>query len=188
MTAFTDFLEKHMGTIDCGWHLDQQGRTLPFQIVKFNGGPFPETVTYSTLGLSRDGFSDEESGETVRQELIFVTGRDFEHPHIPYILQNTALIAVNSNRPFFRGDVIGPFGPMFDDADMEAFYVTVPVYFENTFHSYRTADGTPYRILWLIPVTAPEAEYAEKYGWGAFEDLLEKSEPDLTDVYRPSLV
>ncbi|PYZ98146.1 hypothetical protein CR205_06000 [Alteribacter lacisalsi] len=188
MDTFINFLEKHMGKIECGWHQNQQGHRLPFQVVMYEGGPMPGAKSYSTLGLSLEALTDGESGELIHQELIFLTDALFDHPEIPFILQNTALMALNSHTPYFRGNVIGPFGPMFEGCDMEAFYVTLPVYFNEPFRVYETKAGVRYNMMWLIPITASEADFIEANGWGIFEDLLSETQPDLTDLYRESLV
>jgi hypothetical protein len=65
-------------------------------------------------------------------------------------------------------------------------YVAIPVYFPDDFAVY-DGDGDPIVIAWLVPISADEASYVKQHGWEAFETHLAETDPDLTDVFRPSL-
>ncbi|MDZ5711382.1 suppressor of fused domain protein [Jeotgalibacillus haloalkalitolerans] len=77
---------------------------------------------------------------------------------------------------------------MFEGTLMEAVYVTSPVYFKEAFFVCVDEPGLEIIMAWLIPVTAEEAAFINQYGGEAFEDLLEREDPDLTDLGRVSLV
>ncbi|MBM7094426.1 suppressor of fused domain protein [Bacillus sp. H-16] len=188
MSKFIDFLEEQIGEIERGWIKDPSGKQLPFQIVKFSEGPLEETNAYCSLGLSNELLGEALEGEHVRQELVFASYNQFEEEAIPFILQNVVQMAIRSNTPFRRGDVIGPYGPMFGDSLMEAFYVTTPVYFPSQFRAYEINEEVIIELKWLIPITAKEADFIQQSGWGKFEDLLEEHEPDLIDAGRPCLI
>lgn len=53
MDTFIQFLENHLGSIECGWTEDDKGERLPVQIVKYSLGLFSGTKTFSTLGLNK---------------------------------------------------------------------------------------------------------------------------------------
>ncbi|MDQ0201953.1 hypothetical protein [Neobacillus ginsengisoli] len=44
MDKFIQFLENHLGTIECGWTKNDRGDPLPVQIAKYNKGPFLGTT------------------------------------------------------------------------------------------------------------------------------------------------
>jgi hypothetical protein len=70
---------------------------------------------------------------------------------------------------------------------MEAFYVTMPVYFPDDFATCDSPDG-PIVIAWLVPIFPAEAKYVADHGWEAFEDRLVEQDPDLTEFTRKPMV
>lgn len=50
------------------------------------------------------------------------------------------------------------------------------------------APGRHVQVLWLVPITAAEARYAQQQGLEALEQLLEQSGVDVITQHRPSLV
>ena len=69
---------------------------------------------------------------------------------------------------------------------MEALYVAHPTYFPDEFGEC-SSGGHAMRILWLVPISRPEAQYVRDRGWSAFEDQLVERQPDLTDLLRPTM-
>lgn len=188
MVNYTKFLEKYLGEIEYGWSKDSEGKDLSFQVVKYKGGPFPGCVTYSTLGLSREKLISPVSGKQIRHELIFVSYSDFGDQNIPGILQQVAQLAIESKTAYLQGDVIGPYGKMFEGLEMEALYVTLPVYFPESFFVFSGENNIQIVQAWLIPITFKEANFIKKNGWEKFEDLLEELDPDLIDFSRSSII
>lgn len=166
--------------------MDEDGEKLPFSIVKCSGGSFLGAVTYSTLGLSNRSLESPVSNKEIKHELIFVSYETFGDKNIPSILQQVALLALKNKKIFLRGDVIGPFDPLFDGSQLEALYVTNPSYFPDSFKRYVINDETVIVQAWLIPITAREADFISLNGWSKFESLLEKVDPDLVDFNRKS--
>ncbi|NOV00032.1 suppressor of fused domain protein [Paenibacillus planticolens] len=189
MNDFLRFLERHLGTIQYGWSKDGDGNKLPFQIVKYsNGHPFSGTTTYSTLGLSNDTLISPVSGKQIRQELVFVSDSTFGDKNIPGIIQQVGLKALHNKMAYLRGDVIGPYGSLFDNSRLEALNVTVPVYFPEAFHTFFDNENTPIVMSWLVPITLEEANFVRLIGWDKFEDKLEEINPDLIDFNRKGLL
>lgn len=186
---YIDYLEDHLGAIECGWSADADGNKLPFQIVKFSKGPFPDTVTYSTLGLSDVQLPSPVSNQRIRHELILVSYTSFGDGNIPGVLQRVGLDALKNGRPYLRGDVIGPYGTLFESTQLEALYVTMPVYFSDSFFTF-DADESDIPIVqaWVVPITRKEANFVKQQGWSKFEDMLENSDPDLVDFHRASII
>lgn len=188
METYIEFLERHLGEIEYGWSKDENGNVLPFQTIRFKGGPFPGTVTYSTLGLSNQGLTSKVSGKLIRQELFFVSYSSFGDRNIPGILQRAGKVACESKHAYLRGEVVGPYGPLFDDLEMEGLYVSSPVYFEDSFGQFDLDENISYIQSWVFPITKKEAIYIKQNGWDRFEDMLEGINPDLIDFTRASII
>lgn len=184
--ALVEHLERYLGAIDVGWKTDADGSALPFQVVRYTRGAGPDTVAFSTLGLSRFGLRSPTSGREIRHELLMVVPESLKDGPVPGLLQQVGMGALKSGRALLRGDLIGPHGPLFPGSSMEALYVAMPAYFPDEFASC-VEDGQAVAIAWLIPVSVTEAKYLAVHGWDAFEDRLVERDPDLTDVYRASL-
>ncbi|WP_282138237.1 suppressor of fused domain protein [Rossellomorea aquimaris] len=182
------FMEDHLGKIEYGWSKDGNGNVLPFQVVKFNRGPFPGTVTYSSIGLSKLHLKSPVSNKIIRQELVIVSYSNFGDENIPAILQDIGLQACNNGIAFLKGEIIGPKGKIFNDSNLEALYVTMPVYFDESFHTFHEKDGNPIVNVWLVPISYKEAEFVKLNGWDKFEELLEDKDPDLINFNRKSII
>lgn len=184
---FVAFLENNLGDILCGWSEDEEGKEYPFQIVKFSKGPFEGTTTYATLGLSSHILSNGDKPD-IRQELLMISDANFGDEHIPAILNQIGMSILQQHSALLRGEVIGPYGPLFEHSALEALYSSVPVYFPDEFHMYEADGEYPIIMTWLIPITSEEAAYVDFQGWEKFEDLLEQSDPNLVDFQRKSIV
>ena len=102
------------------------------------------------------------------------------------IIQQAAMDALESGNAYLRGDIIGPRGPLLPRSKLEALYVSVPVYFPESFAT--VIDGSHQIVLaWLVPISQRESAYVSSLGWSAFEDRLTELDPDLTDIYREPL-
>lgn len=187
MNSFTVFLENHLGEIEYGWSKGGDGQKLPFQIVKFSRGPFAETVTYTTLGLSNEKLISPVSNKRVRQELVFISYKSVGDLNIPAIMQQVALSMLKNKKALLRGDVIGPHGDLFTGSELEALYVTLPVYFPDSFKTFIDSVDTPIVMSWIVPITPKEASFISADGWDRFESILEEVNPDLIDFKRKSI-
>ncbi|MFP5114839.1 suppressor of fused domain protein [Bacillaceae bacterium C204] len=188
MDKFIQFLEDYLGTIECGWTNDDRGERLPVQIAKYSKGPYSGTKTFSTLGLNKVSLTSYVSGKQIWQELIFVSYSNIGNLNIPALLAQVSQMALDSRKAFLRGDVIGPNGPIFDDSNLEALYVTIPGYFPDSFDAFKVDDKKTIIMAWLIPITSKEAEFIRQNGWEEFEDKLEELDPDLIDIKRESII
>lgn len=188
MDKYIKFLENYFGEIEYGWNVDYEGNVLPFQIVKYKKGPFTGTTTYSTLGLSKQNLFSPISNKKIRQELIFVSYSNFGDKNIPGILQQVGLQAINNKVAYLRGDVIGPYGKLFEYSNLEALYVSIPVYFPETLQTYKDDGDLPIIQTWLFPITFNEAKFIKENGWDEFENRLVEFDPDLVDFKRQSVI
>ena len=188
MDKYIDFLENHLGEIEYGWNKDAEDNILPFQIVKYKSGPFHGTVTYSTLGLSKQKLVSPTTKKEIRQELIFVSYSSFGDNNIPGILQQVGIQAMKNKVAYLRGDVIGPYGKMFENSCLEALYSSIPVYFPETFQTFKVDGDLPIIQTWLFPITFDEAKFIKENGWDEFENRLVEIDPDLVDFKRQSII
>ncbi|MGD6834433.1 suppressor of fused domain protein [Sutcliffiella halmapala] len=188
MDKFIQFLDIHLGPIECGWTEDDRGERLPVQVAKYSKGPFSDTKTVSTLGLSKVPLTSNVSGKQIWQELIFVSYSNIGNINLPALLAQVSQTSLDSGTAFLRGDVIGPYGPIFDDSNFEALYVTIPGYFPDSFDAFKVNDKKTIIMVWLIPITSKEAEFIRQNGWEEFEDKLEELDPDLIDFKRESII
>src|SRR5689334_2090474 len=113
MADLIEHLEKFCGPIVEGWKNDPDGKAMPFQIVRLNGGPAAESVTYSTLGLSNHLLKSPRSSRLIRLELTMLARRDETQKSLPALLQQVAGEVVMRHVALLRGDVIGPRGALF---------------------------------------------------------------------------
>jgi hypothetical protein len=182
-----DHLERFLGTIRGGWTKDADGQKMPFSVVDFVNRPLPNTVTFSTLGLSKLPLHAETALTHVYEELVIVAPESLRLGPVPGVLQQIGQEAIGTGRAVLRGDVIGPRGPLFSaDSQMEAFYATNPLCFPDEFASYRE-DDREVVLLWLMPISRKEAAFVRAEGWSRFEDELVKADLDLTDLWRRTL-
>lgn len=178
-----DHLERYLGEIEGGWSRDADGHQMPFQVARFPHGSGSGTVSFATLGLSRYPLRDA-SGKEIRHELLMIVPERLREGVIPGLLQQVGQESLSAARPLLRGEVIGPRGALVAGSEMEAMYVAIPVYLPDDFAVY---DDEQIVIAWLVPISPSEADFVKSHGWRVFEKCLVKADPDLTDIFRPSL-
>lgn len=188
MEKYLEFLKEHLGEVEQTWSTDASGNELPFQVLKFKGGPAPGTVTYSTLGLSIHKYKSPNAKKLMGQELIISIYEDNNDHNIPAILQQLAMTFIKSEEPLGRGRIIGPHGNIFKDSDKQALLPAYPFYFPRSFYAYYVDDQNYIVQTWLIPVTAKEADYVDIQGWYSFENRIIEQNPDLFDLYRKPII
>jgi hypothetical protein len=181
--GLVEHFEKGLGQIEVGWSVDADGRRMPFQIVRFPQGSGPGTISFATLGLGRYPLTSPDPDIEIRHELLMLAPESLRDGVLPSLIQQVGEETIHSQRPLLRGDVIGPRGPLIPGSQMEALYVTLPVYFPDEFATCEEDDHTIV-IAWLVPISAGEAHYIVHHGWADFEDRLVEQDPDLTDFGR----
>ena len=188
MSDLIQHLEIHLGQIVGGWSQHEEGKRLPFQIALFERGPVPGSRTLATLGLSDVRLKLGETERRTRQELVLAFRDDFGYRNLPGVLQQVGLEAIQRDRAYLAGEVIGPRGELITGSELEALYVSVPVYFPEGFHVCRPPVGEPIVFGWLVPICGSEASFICNQGWAAFEQKLEHHDPDLLDFGRRSII
>lgn len=179
-------IEAYLGRIERGWKMDADLHGMPFQAVRLSGENLPKAKYFSTLGLSNFPLKSRTSDKTILCELVMATHDDGGMS--PSLLHQVGQEVVESGHAPLRGDVIGPRGSLIEGATTEALYASIPVYFPDEFASCMIKGTGTVIFIWLIPITDKEADFVNRSGWDAFEDLLEKEDPDLLDLFRSSIV
>jgi hypothetical protein len=179
-----EHMEEFLGPVRAGSHGD--GSTPSgVQVAWFaNDVPARGLVTLSTLGLSRHHL-DRPDGGTAHQELLFHFPEDDEPPNAAGLLFQLAAEMIHRSEAMSRGTIIGPRGRLFATGRMTALYAAAPVYLPDEFA--RCAGAPPVDLLWLVPITDTEAAFARTHGRRAFEDALEREDPDLSNPNRDQL-
>jgi hypothetical protein len=188
MKDFIEHIERYLGTIEHGWTKSPSGKSMPFQIIECRGGVVRGAAAFMTLGLGQTELSSRVTQKLIRQELLITVRAVDATVGVPSLLQQVASDALTRREAYLRGDVIGPRGTIFEGSTMEAFYVTMPTYYPESFSTFEESAGCGRIIAWLLPITSKEAEYVRSRGWSEFETLLEKENPDLLNLNRSSIV
>lgn len=186
MSGLVEHLESTLGPIRGGFANDADGVRLPFQIAQFDGGPIADMVTLVSLGFSEHRLRHAHS--RIRQELLLAARPRFMPGNLPGIVQQVALKAIESDAAIGVAEVLERRGEIVAGTSMTALYALPPVYFSDDFHVHQSSSGEQVFIVWLVPITAAEASFVREQGHEAFEDMLEKLDPDLLDLSRASIV
>ena len=182
MAAFIDHIESHLGPIQDG------ARLRPgVQGVRFLDRPDRGATTFMTLGLSSHVLT-QRSGVGVRIEFVIACRDAFVQPFNPLsVLADVCSQVLPGHSAPARGTVYGPRGRFFRESEMEALYCASPVYFPENLCKFG-GYAEPFVLVWLVPITTPEAHYVGTNGWQSFEELLAHVDPDLLDLGRRSFI
>ena len=121
MPNLIEHLEGFLGPIEEGWKSD-----AGFSVARFTRGPFPDTVTFSTIGVSHHGMGIARSGNPIKHEFHIVVRNRFGRSNLQSILFDVAQDVLKDHVPVLRGDVIGPRGPIVGTR-MQALHAWSPV-------------------------------------------------------------
>jgi hypothetical protein len=174
-------LEAFLGPITGGWIEDVTGDRLPFQVVWFDDAPEKDLAMYSTLGLSRHAL--ESPTRTIRQELLVSVDKRFASPEVAGVLSAVGEMVLAEHRPILRGEVLPPRGAIVPGSTLSAFYAAQPVALPDAFAVFEGSEPHT-AFVWLVPISAAEAELIGSHGWNWFEDQLVTQQPDLFDLTR----
>jgi hypothetical protein len=100
-----------------------------------------------------------------------------------------ALAMVNADAPqgLGVGSIIALGKPWIASSWARHLFVLPPYPFGPGFELVE-ADGRRTVVLWLVPIFAAEAQYAREHGYEALEQLIERSEANVADPARASVV
>jgi hypothetical protein len=176
-----NYVEEEFGPAEFVWHRDKEGELLRVAVAKFNDVPMKNCSTFVTLGLSHTPLH-QETGKDIRQELL-MHAFEYDDLSIAALLSVLAEQIKEKQQALKNRSVITISEPI---ANKSAFYVTSPRYLSKEF-GVNSATTPITLFVWCIPITDEEKEFVSRYGPEAFEDLLEKKDPDLTIISRNSI-
>lgn len=180
--------ERHLGPIQHGWNSKLDGWHAPFQVIQMGGGSIKGAKVLVTLGLSNYSLSINDKSTHLRQELMFMFYEEDGPRNLPAVLQQVGLEALSRDKAYSLGEVLGPRGELTTGSELEALFITQPVYLPDSFHVFRPVGDEPIVIGWLVPITVSEAAYIKIHGRLSFEDKLELFDPDLLNFNRKAIL
>ncbi len=146
--------------------------------------PFEGVCSFSTLGLFRTDIGLTFNNNPLRAELLGACDIDVED--FSNIITTTAFEIMDSNE-LHPGTVISNVIPMYiPDSDMKHMLITYPFLWDDV--NNLQLDNLTVAWLMAIPISENEKKYLEKYGLDKLEELFEKEEIDVADIYRNSVV
>lgn len=103
------------------------------------------------------------------------------------LVSMVAQIHADPRYPLSLGQVVEVGHPWLPGSLCDHLLVNLPGPFGDEFEWSSTPERTA-RLIWLLPITTPEAELARERGFGALQEKLGTAEIDPTDTQRPSAV
>jgi hypothetical protein len=152
------------------------------QACRFRDQPYASATTYTTLGLSHHVLRMNETRD-VRQELLVSVHESQAREELAGLLLEIASRVLQEQKALLRGEVLQLGAPILHGSEATALYASLPVLFTE---GLATFSGTepPTIFVWLFPILPSEVRFIASHGWSAFEDLLERRDPDLLDLRR----
>ena len=146
---------------------------------------FPKAIessmVFTTFGLSK--YSD-----MINNQCEIALAVDENYDECAKIFANAVFYILSNRMNFGKGILIKGAGNII--ADFVEKYDKSALYFTNVFllpDDFAFVNNTC-RVYMCFFVSEEEAEYIKKYGSEKFEDLLEKSEVDVIDLNRKSIL
>ena len=186
--SLVDHFESHLGS------LPEVQAALGFetshgfiQVLRFPNKPVDGVITYATLGMSQPTHLNGRNGYAhPKQEFVFCCYDQFSDYPIPPLMAALAEHLIEAKQYLSKGMVLGPRGPLFEGSPLEALYTydagKISAGFDRV---YNTSSDT--EVLWLLPLTHTETKYIEEFGFQAFDDLIENTDPDMLNLERSSV-
>lgn len=148
--------------------------------------PDPGLTTIGTVGLSDSPMLKDHQEFATRLELVgFCTNEDAKI--LSNILAAVSFYQMQTNQLIYPGFVLPNFTKEFvADTTVPHLYFSAPALWEDL--SDTQLPDKRVNWLWVFPISESEARFIQEKGDNAFEDQLEASDADLTDMHRPSTV
>jgi hypothetical protein len=188
--AARDHLEAHLGQSLSSYRLPRFANSeTDIELHAFPNQPGKGNLSVCSLGLSGLRVAHGKP-DLLHQEVVFSL---IEDQLSERVLEDCATVLASIAQsehlqPMHQGEVhrlVRPFG---GDGGPSHLMVDVPQYFPREFWSTVSASDRSTSFVWLIPLYASEAAYAQDRGYEAIADVFEKADPDLLDLGRASCV
>jgi hypothetical protein len=142
--------------------------------------------TYSTIGLSEHSIGLKNNvEEEIRVEIIGICNSDIVE--FPNIIASCAFNIINDQFTCKPGMVYpNIINEYYGDLEMEHIFFTTPYLWEDLTRLRIDANF----VTWLmaVPISSAEFEFLQANGSNALEDLFEKSNMDVFNIHRKSVV
>jgi hypothetical protein len=163
------------------WTLGPVAKKLPnLRVRRIAPGQPEDEWVYVTVGAWDEAQEDAHGLEFLLQS----------RSENPLNVELLAMVGYLHSDPRYRlglGSIVDIGRPWAEGSASDHLFVALPYSYgptlENCLHPDRHI-----RFLWLVPITSREADFARSNGLPALEDLLEKSQLDMIDPERPSVV
>lgn len=156
---------------------------LSVDILRCENQPVEGISSYSTIGLS-DYPMLTESGAEFPTRLEIAGACATADQLFANILASAAFGIIRSQKLYGPGSVLpGYVHEYYPESSVPHLYFTAPFLWED---SLKTLDCATKKASWLlaIPISDREWRYLQSNGDKAFEELLEKANIDIFDLYR----
>lgn len=155
-------------------------------IMCINDISWQDLVFYSTIGLSEYSIGLKVSEVPLRIEIIIAIYHIQEWAAA--ILSTCAFNIINSHYCCMPGTIFYDVIKLYiEDSDMKHIFFVPPFIWEENYCGLKFSDKV---VEWLlaVPISEKEAVFAEKYGSDALEELFEREQIDIYDLYRKSVL
>ncbi len=144
----------------------------------FSGDPW----VYATNGASAAAGEGEDGAEYV----VLAPAAD---PVLVEMLAALATVNADPDRRLGVGSIVALGRPWTQSSAAQNLLVLPPYVFGPGFEVYEP-PGQDRRIvvLWLVPITSAEARFVRRQGAQAFEELMQRTEVNIADPRRASIV
>lgn len=189
MRVREEHFKSFYGPVATVWH-SSSSRLPRVEVLEFGPTSDRPFWTYATNGMSD---SEQTVPQTApewvvpRTELLLYTPE--RAAWAARLLHSFSRYPFDYGTHFFWWHTVPVGGPLDGkDAHLSSL-VFLPPYFEADGFDDLSIDDHPIRLLWAVPITEAEREYAMVYGTQKLERLFEKAQLDpVTDPYRRSVI
>jgi hypothetical protein len=137
---------------------------------------------YATLGASAAVGADEDGAEYV----VLAPAAD---PVLVEMLAALAIVNADPDKRLGVGSIVALGRPWTAASRAQHLLVLPPYVFGPGFEVYEPPDEhRRIVVLWLVPITSPEARFVRLQGAQAFEQLMQRTEVNVADPRRASIV
>jgi hypothetical protein len=148
--------------------------------------PSPGVSAYASVQLS--DYPLWKSGKEFPTRIELVSASDSKNEKFPNIVASVAAHIIRNKIFVCPGSVLpGYISVYYKDTTVPNAYFTNPSFWEDSLIT-TNFNATTVSWLMLVPISDAEMEFIKKNGDSDFEDLLEKSDVDVFDIFRNSIV
>jgi hypothetical protein len=182
--SFADHLERFFPTrshaVIAPVRSEVEERLPGFRVLRVAPGEAGEPWIYATCGAAQSAAAGEDGAEYV----LLTPAADAV---IVEMLAALAMVNAGAPQGLGVGSIIALGKSWIASSWARHLFVLPPYPFGPGFELVE-ADGRRTVVLWLVPIFTVEAQYAREHGYEALEQLIERSEANVADPARASVV